>query len=511
MEISQEKLFFTVFPELKVPARLGAYYKEVGVEHIVYKKDEKRLYVLIRSSHLLSFRILSDMEQELHNYLHKSYHCPVIIIPRFYLSEQYDLETLLSEYMEEGIYSRWHKESPIAYSALRKGSYRVNGDTVTFTLGDGFLAKNASGDIRKRFLELMKRYFDWDVTVEFEYVAMDNSRNEQEKEHRLGLELQQIENMQVQASAAAAATENGSDGKGTALNGASNASKGSSDVSKAAQPKDSKDDKNSNANVAAKPDDRQEEIAASRAPAASNSYSDRRSYSSYRRPKDDPDVIYGRNTEGELTAIKTITTEIGEVVLRGQVSTFEFREIRGEKTIFTFVITDFTSSIKVKLFLRNDMVPDLLSEFSEGNFYLIKGIVQFDTYDKELQISSVTGIKKSSDFREKRMDTSLEKRVELHLHTVMSEMDSVVDIKEVIKTAKSWGHTAMAITDHGVLQAFPIANHQVDGKDDPFKVIYGVEGYFIDDMHDIVVNNCVSAFLFKIPTAKGNFKIFIDL
>lgn len=484
MEVKQEKMFFTVFPELKVSAKLAAYYKEVGVEHIVYKKDEKRLYVLIRSSHLLSFKILSDMEQQLHQYLHKSYHCPIIIIPRFYLSEQYDLETLLSEYMEEGIYARWHKESPIAYSALRKGSYRVTGDTVTFTLGDGFLSKNASGDIRKRFIELMKRYFDWHVTVEFEYIAMEDSRHEQEKEHRLGLELEQIEKMQVQAANEVAASSMNVENKGTAsqekmspVNTSKQAAAQMSDTSSMGVKSsvNQKESSKSNGSVALQ--------------APANSYSDRRSYSSYRRPKDDPDVIYGRNTEGELTAIKTITTEIGEVVLRGQVSSFEFREIRGEKTIFTFVITDFTSSIKVKLFLRNDMMPDLLSELSEGNFYLVKGIVQFDTYDKELQISSVTGIKKSSDFREKRMDTSMEKRVELHLHTVMSEMDSVVDIKEVIKTAKSWGHTAMAITDHGVLQAFPIANHQVDSKDDPFKIIYGVEGYFIDDLHDIVINS----------------------
>ena len=85
------------------------------------------------------------------------------------------------------------------------------------------------------------------------------------------------------------------------------------------------------------------------------------------------------------------------------------------------------------------------------------------------------------------MDKSLEKRVELHLHTVMSDMDSVVDIKKVINTAKSWGHPALAITDHGVLQAFPIAAHCLS-KDDPFKIIYGVEGYFVDDLKQLVVN-----------------------
>ena len=76
----------------------------------------------------------------------------------------------------------------------------------------------------------------------------------------------------------------------------------------------------------------------------------------------------------------------------------------------------------------------------------------------------------------------------LHLHTVMSDLDSVVDIKKVINQAKAWGHPAMAITDHGVLQAFPIANHCIT-MDEPFKIIYGVEGYFVNDLKKLVTND----------------------
>ena len=112
----------------------------------------------------------------------------------------------------------------------------------------------------------------------------------------------------------------------------------------------------------------------------------------------------------------------------------------------------------------------------------------YDTYAREVSVSSITGIKTSNDFREKRVDTSIEKRVELHLHTVMSEMDSVVDIHKVIKRAKDWGHKALAITDHGCVQAFPIANHDVK-PDEDFKILYGVEGYFVDDLKDLVIND----------------------
>ena len=95
------------------------------------------------------------------------------------------------------------------------------------------------------------------------------------------------------------------------------------------------------------------------------------------------------------------------------------------------------------------------------------------------------GIKKIPDFTVKRMDNSDVKRVELHCHTKMSDMDGVTDVKDIIKRAKKWGHKAIAITDHGCVQSFPDANHALD-KDDTFKVIYGVEGYLVDDLKEIV-------------------------
>ena len=97
------------------------------------------------------------------------------------------------------------------------------------------------------------------------------------------------------------------------------------------------------------------------------------------------------------------------------------------------------------------------------------------------------GIKHIPDFRVPRVDTSLEKRVELHMHTVMSEMDSVVDIEKIVKRANDWGHPAIAITDHGVAQAFPIAAH-AKGMKDGFKLIFGCEGYFVDDLKNLVIN-----------------------
>ena len=95
---------------------------------------------------------------------------------------------------------------------------------------------------------------------------------------------------------------------------------------------------------------------------------------------------------------------------------------------------------------------------------------------------------KIPDFTTVRMDNSARKRVELHCHTKMSDMDGVSDVKDIIKRAKKWGHKAIAITDHGCVQAFTDANHSVS-PDDDFKIIYGVEGYLVDDSKEIVTNN----------------------
>ena len=165
----------------------------------------------------------------------------------------------------------------------------------------------------------------------------------------------------------------------------------------------------------------------------------------------------------------------------------EDRELRSGKFIITGAISDFTDTIMFKLFVSPDDRGPLLDELQKGKFYIIKGVPMYDSYSKEITFSSVAGIKPANDFREKRMDNALEKRVELHLHTIMSEMDSVVGIEKVIARAKEWGMKALAITDHGVVQAFPIANHQLK-KGEDFKIIYGVEGYFVDDVKGLIQN-----------------------
>ena len=157
--------------------------------------------------------------------------------------------------------------------------------------------------------------------------------------------------------------------------------------------------------------------------------------------------------------VEQVITEMGEITVHGKIISFDTREIRNEKTIIIFSVTDFTDTITVKMFAKNEQLPEILGELKKGAFVKVKGVTTIDKFDGELTIASVTGIKKIGDFTVQREDLSPIKRVELHCHTKMSDMDGVSEVKDIVKRAHDWGHPAIAITDHGVAQAFPDANH----------------------------------------------------
>ena len=202
--------------------------------------------------------------------------------------------------------------------------------------------------------------------------------------------------------------------------------------------------------------------------------------------------------------IEDIIGEIGEVVIRGKIINYDSREIKNERTILMFDVTDFTDTMTIKLFAHNDQVEEITHGIKVGAFVKLKGIATVDKFDNELTIGSLSGVKKIPDFTTSRSDNSARKRVELHCHTKMSDMDGVSEAKDIVKRAYKWGHPAIAITDHGVVQAFPDANHVWEDlwkeekakrkeagdpnpdKQDFFKIIYGMEAYLVDDLQEIV-------------------------
>ncbi len=176
----------------------------------------------------------------------------------------------------------------------------------------------------------------------------------------------------------------------------------------------------------------------------------------------------------ELSKISEINDNSGEVHIKGAVALFEKRELKSGNFLLTYAVTDYTDTINVKYFCPKNIKPEDLENFKAIE---IIGDAIYDTFMRELVVMC-KAIRESEFAISEKMDDAKEKRVELHLHTCMSSMDGINPFSDYAKLAKKWGHKAMAITDHGVVQGFP--NAMEAGSPD-FKVIYGMEGYLIDD------------------------------
>lgn len=193
------------------------------------------------------------------------------------------------------------------------------------------------------------------------------------------------------------------------------------------------------------------------------------------------DVIMGKNFNDSIMQMSEVTQDSGKVAISGEVMAVAFREIRGERYLCSFDITDFTSSITVKFFIQKDDYDLRQEQIKDGMVFRVRGEAQFDKYAKELAVMATDIVEIEKEIK---TDNAEVKRVELHLHTQMSSMDAVTPADVLVKRAADWGHKAIAITDHGVLQAYPDAYKA--GKNNKIKIIYGVECYLLDDELPIV-------------------------
>lgn len=188
-------------------------------------------------------------------------------------------------------------------------------------------------------------------------------------------------------------------------------------------------------------------------------------------------VIFGSKIKSKPVALKGVSIEDGNVTVWGSVFALQIRDTRdGKRKIITFNITDKTNSFTVKIFEMSQNCETLVKNISDGACVMLRGHVEYDDYIKSycIKANSVMLID-----RIEVGDDAPEKRVELHMHTNMSAMDGMTPAKKLVERAIKWGHRAVAITDHGVVQAFPEAAAAAKGSD--IKIIYGMEGYFVDD------------------------------
>ena len=205
---------------------------------------------------------------------------------------------------------------------------------------------------------------------------------------------------------------------------------------------------------------------------------------------EDTPLILGQSTNitEELVKVQDLGVDDGRVALQGEVIYTEDRTLKSGKTLFSFDLYDGTSTITCKAFLNKENAKKIMKRIQSAKGIKISGTAQMDTFSNELTVMANTIVETEGLKKEIRQDNSEVKRVELHMHTQMSQMDAMTSATDLIKRAMKWGMKSIAITDHGVVQAFPEA-HKMLGYDNPdMKVIYGVEAYLAPDKNAVVTN-----------------------
>ena len=470
------KPFFEVFPGLQLTGELSDLFEETEVARIAVNRERSKYAISVESGHLIHRRAVDAMQETLADRISQGSEVTVYIREQYHLSDQYTLPRLMEEYGDSIAWELW-QISPVSGSIFRDARLSFPSEHVLeLSLEDSCLTRSRGERIRSYIEQILRERCGLEARVELNYHEPSAVRRRDTDEAAREEQERQREARQVLDALT---------------------------LEEEMNPKETEED----------PEDAEkragEKTVQKTAPAAEHTPSAERGGKKKKetfqrgiRRSEDPGVIYGRSIrdDADITHMEDIVGEIGEVTIRGQILSAEFRDIRGDKSIAKFVMTDFTDSIAVKLFLPTLYRGELEAALKKGNFVRVRGVPKYDAYDKEISIQSVVGVMKASDFRTKRVDRSLRKRVELHCHTKMSDMDGISECSDIVKRAYSWGMPAIAITDHGVVQAFPDANHvrqdllkaennrrkaeglaPVDSKDF-FKIIYGCEAYLVDDL-----------------------------
>ncbi len=477
---------------MKIESPLHDRLEQAVIDRVSTSKRKDVLRIYLFSTRLILKTDIRKTEAEIKKQLFPDAVLSVIIQERFELSSQYTPENLMKEY-RDSILEELREYSHIEYTAFRTAEITYSGEEkMTLTVEDTVLNHSKEAELVRVLEKIFIERCGLRCNIGIEYREAVTGKFAEDDALKIQMKVDEIAKRVSHAKSEQKAQENAGQAEGsqakTAADTAGRQSRGGTTSAGGKQ-------------------------------FGGKSFGGefRKSRGEFRRGGDytktlkqseNPDVIYGRDFEDEeILRIEDIIGEMGEVIIRGKVLKADSRDIKNEKSIVMFDVTDFTDTIGVKLFTKTEFKDELLKGVKPGSFVKIKGVVNLDKFDHELTIGTIAGIKKISDFTTTRMDTAPHKRVELHCHTKMSDMDGVSEAKDIVKRAYKWGHRAIAITDHGVVQSFTDANHVWDDlwkeekgkraeagdpnpdKQDFFKVLYGVEAYLVDDLKEIVTGD----------------------
>ena len=460
------KKFFDVFPTLKLDSGISDLFEQVMVERVSATKRKDFLRIYIASDRLIQKEDIFLVEREMKKQFFPNTAMTVRIYEKYNLSSQYDPEKLMKLY-RDSILLELREYSPIEYHLFKNAdiTYPSN-DQILLTVEDSVMGKEKAEELLRILEKIYNERCGFSIGVSIAYQTKKANKHKEDDEKKFAMQIAEI--------------------SARAGYGAGNETKEKDTAEHDDKLTDTVNEREEKTVKAAKTDAKPKPL----------------------KRSDNPDVIYGRDFEEDAIRIEEIIGEIGEVVIRGKILNMDKRELRnGDRTILIFDLTDFSDTMTVKMFVASEQAEEAAGELKPGSFVKIRGMTVLDKFDHELTIGSIYGVKRIPDFTTARSDNAIHKRVELHCHTKMSDMDGVSEAKDIVKRAYKWGHPAIAITDHGVLQAYPDANHvwedlwkaeknkrkdageEEPDKQDFFKVIYGVEAYLVDDLREIVTND----------------------
>ena len=496
------KQFFEVFPSLKLETKVRDMFEQVMVEKVSATKRRDLIRITIISDYLIQKDMIFRVERDIKKQLFAAHDVTVKLYEKFHLSEQYNPEKLMDAY-KDSILLELRNYSPIEYNLFKgaKVDFPEEGEVV-LAIEDSVPARSKADELVRILEKIFAERCGLTVDFHMEYVEKKASGRMEEEDIKIARQIQEI----TARAFGGGVVQTGETGTLTLENAKEDSILADEAPANEVVIKDSDAGKvtklQKGGGTVFPGDEKKNFRKGSFGKSAQNDF--KRAI----KRSDNPDVIYGKDFEEEAIPIEDIIGEMGEVVIRGKIINYDSREIRNERTILIFDVTDFTDTMTIKLFAHSEQVAELTEGIKVGAFVKLKGLTTIDKFDNELTIGSLVGVKKIPDFTSNRSDTSARKRVELHCHTKMSDMDGVSEAKDIVKRAYKWGHPAIAITDHGVVQAFPDANHVWEDlwkaekgkrkeagdknpdKQDFFKIIYGMEAYLVDDLHEIVTGEC---------------------
>lgn len=440
--------FFQAFLGMDCKENLMEAFYHVEVERVLMSRSQKAVKIYIIAEELIPRNKLREMEFQLKRQIFGKIGIVPRILERYCFSEEYKFTELFEKYRESFL-EDLKEQNIFNYYIFKNSNYEIQEDTILLHTEENLFTRARQEEICHFVRTIFVEKFGFDITLSFSYFLPEKKPEE--------IEFVTIENKSAKISELPEISEKMNTIKDLKIKKAEETVK-----------KPAKQDRNSyNQTAKAKNEG---------------------NYTYRKKLPDDPSIFFGRPFEGEVVPMIEIQEELGDVVIQGKVQEVKERELRNGKILMVFFISDFTDTIAGKLFLQKEQRDEIVNYLKRGAFLKLAGNAQLDQFEHEISITSIRGIKTIPDFTTKRIDQSEKKRVELHAHTMMSDMDAVVPVKELIGRAKEWGHSAIAITDHGVVQSFPDANHAVSHEED-FKVIYGMEAYLVDDCKDSVTND----------------------